>query len=591
MDNIRKFLEENILITDGAMGTYFQSLVPNADYQCELGCLNNKEIVEKIHREYIQAGAKLIRTNTFGAVSSDNAELMRDIVENAVDIAKQAILKEKKDVFAAASVGPAADADVNTGVYKDVIDIFIEKNIDIFIFETFNGYKCLLELAEYIKEKNRDAFVVTQFALTDVGVTKKSVYAESIIENLKENKNIDAVGFNCGVGPMHMFNIINSLKLKTEIMTALPNAGYPEIINGRVEYVMNPKYFARMVYDISRHGVKIVGGCCGTTPEHIRLLSRLIAKGGDDIIDEPNEAEKPSTNPQPAAVSKNKFHNALDEGKFLIAVELDPPFKADAGKLIDGAGYLKKKGADIITIADSPMGKARADSIVISSKIKRETGIDTLPHICCRDRNSVALRSAILGAYIDGIRSFLAITGDPVPIDARVNTKSVFNLNSYSLIGMIEEMNNSVFENDKVKIGAAVNLNVKKKSSELKRLLKKREYGAEFFLTQPIFTQETVDFLKKTDVDRDYKILGGIMPIISYKNAQFINNELPGISIPDEYVKRFSPNMTREEAQETGIEIAVEMAEKIMPYVDGLYFTTPFNRYEMVGEIISRLRI
>lgn len=588
MNKLKQYLKDNILLTDGAMGTYFEALKPEADYSCELGCFYDEELISDIHKKYIEAGAQLIRTNTFGAniANLGDFETVEKVIKKAVEIAKKAA--EGTDAFIGASIGPAAETG-NYRQYIDIADIFLKEGIDIFVFETFNNYKCFDEITAYIKEKNPDAFILTQFALTDVGVTKKSVYAESIIENLRDKA--DAVGFNCGVGPMHMFNIIKRLKDKPEYMTALPNAGYPEVIDGKTEYVMNPKYFAKMVYGISRLGVKIVGGCCGTTPEHIRFLAKTLERTEEGKAETQTKAPSVKKISRPLKEGKNSFHQSIDENRFIVAVELDPPFKTDTEKLIRGAGYLREKGVDIITIADSPMGKARADSVIISSKIHRETGIDVLPHICCRDRNSIALRSAVLGAYIEGIRSFLIVTGDPVPIDERLSTKSVFNLNSYSFVNMVNEMNESVFCEDKVKIGCAVNFNVKNKESELKRLLKKKECGAEFFLTQPIFSDDAIEFLKGLDKNRDYKILGGIMPLVSYKNAQFINNELPGITIPEEYVERFSPEMTREEAQQVGIALAVEIAEKIRPYVDGFYLTAPFNRYEMAGEIIERLGI
>lgn len=589
-NKIKNYINENILLTDGAIGTYFSALKPEADYSSEIGCLYDEDTIYNIHKKYIEAGAKLIRTNTFNANVSNlgDFDTVKKVIVKAVEIAKKAA--DGNDVFIGASIGPIAEISPEVKPYFDIIDVFFECGIEVFVFETFNNYRSLAKIIKYVKNKKPDAFVLTQFALTDIGITKKSVSAENILKYMKTDSNADAVGFNCGVGPMHMLNIIKRLEDKPNIMTALPNAGYPEIIDGKVEYVMNPKYFAKMVYDISTLGVKIVGGCCGTTPEHIKLLSDMIKKEkGSGNTDNKEVVLKKVTKPIKEGV--NKFHKSLEDNKFIVAVELDPPFKTDTSKLIEGAAYLKYKGVDIITIADSPMGKARADSVVISSKILREAKIDTLPHICCRDRNSVALRSAVLAAYIEGIRNFLIVTGDPVPNDARASTKSVFNLNSYSLVSLVKEMNESVFENDKVKIGCAVNFNVKNKDSELKRLMKKNECGAEFFLTQPIFSEDTIEYFKGLKKDGDYKILGGLMPLVSYKNAQFINNELPGITIPDEYVDRFSADMTREEAQNVGVEITVEIANKIKPYVDGFYITAPFNRYDMIGKIIEKLNL
>ena len=574
------------------MGTYYSEITGNPSTDCVLGNINEPDIIESIHKDYILAGAEIIRTNTFSANTvtlGEDFDFVRKVISEGCKIAKMA--SSGKDVFIGASIGPIPDTDTEDdrlNEYFDIIDCFLNENIDIFIFETFYSLDYIKEIVSYVKEKNKNAFIITQFSVNDTGVTKKSLSLDRIIAKTSAFSEVDVIGFNCGVGPIHMLNILKRLKTPIgKIVSVLPNAGYPEVIDNKVKYVMNPKYFAEVVKEMIFGDVGIVGGCCGTTPEHIRLLKDCVKKGSYKASNIENnltlEKEKA------AHVFKNDFHKKLETGEFIVAVELDPPFKASADRLVEGAKVLKENGADIITFADSPMGKSRADSIVISSKVKREAGVEVLPHICCRDRNSVSLRSSILGGYIEGIRNFLVITGDPVPGDIRGNVKNVFDLNSYSLIDMINEMNNDIFEEDNVKVGGAVNFNVKNKDFEYKRLLRKAEAGAEFFLSQPIFTEETKDFIKNLPKDRKFKILGGIMPIVTYNNARFINNELPGITVPLEYTERFSPDMKRDEAEAVGIEIAVEIAESIKDYVDGFYIITPFNRYEMVSEILRRL--
>lgn len=583
MQDIKQYLKDNILLTDGAMGTYYHSNHHDED-AVELANLTNKEAILNIHKEYISAGARLIRTNTFSAntYKLGDMDIVAQVITAGYNIAKEAA---DDTAYVGASIGPIPNNDDSIPEYTFIIDIFLNLGADIFVFETFNNYQTLLKLTEYIKSQKPNAFILTQFALTDIGVTKKSVTSDKIISELSDYPYIDALGFNCGVGPMHMLNILKKSSIPSKYFSALPNAGYPEVINDRIEYVMNPKYFAEMVIEFPKIGVNIVGGCCGTTPEHIALLSAMLPN---------NTANKKNVVPQtetavstPAEV--NPFHKKLRENKFVVAVELDPPFKPVSEKIIASAKALKEHGVDIITIADSPMGKPRADSMLISAKILRDTGIDTLPHICCRDRNSIALRSAILGAYIEGIRNLLVVTGDPVQGDSKVDTKSVFNLNSYSLVNMVTEMNNTLFENDPIKIGGAVNFNVKNKDFELNRLLRKKDMGAEFFLTQPIFSDDTIEYIKGLPKDRDYKIFAGIMPLVTYGNVQFINNELPGITIPEQYASLFSPDMTREQAEDIGISISVDIANKIRPYVDGLYINAPFNRHQMVIKILSQL--
>jgi homocysteine S-methyltransferase len=234
------------------------------------------------------------------------------------------------------------------------------------------------------------------------------------------------------------------------------------------------------------------------------------------------------------------------------------------------------------------MSKVRVDSISIAAKIKREVGIDTMPHICCRDKNINAIRSGLLAAHIEGIRNILAVTGDPVSTEERGSIKGVFNLNSFKLVNLISQMNDEVFNKDIMRIGGALNLNVKNKQMEVDRMCKKVENGATLFLTQPIYDDETIEFLKEMKRE-NVKILGGILPIVNYRNAQFLNNELPGVHIPEKYINRFHKEMSKEEAEKVGIEMAVEITNKIKPYVDGIYFMTPFNRVNMIIEIIEKI--
>jgi homocysteine S-methyltransferase len=330
-----------------------------------------------------------------------------------------------------------------------------------------------------------------------------------------------------------------------------------------------------------------VGGCCGTTPKHISLLKSKL-EGKTAVVREVKPSQGAETERD---IKKSSFEDKLKSGSFVVAVELDPPFKPDCTKLLNGAKVLKEAGVDIITIADSPMGKSRVDSVITSVKLKKEVGVEVLPHICCRDKNAVSLRSVLLGAYMENIRNVLVVTGDPVPGEFRSDIKSVFNMNSYSLIDMVSQMNDSVFEEGNICIGGAVNFNVRNKSSELKRLLKKHENGAYFFLTQPIFDEETIDFVKNLPKDRDYKILAGIMPPVSYKNVMFLNNELAGVTIPEDMVARFNPDMTREQAQSVGEEIACDIITRLKDYVDGFYLIAPFNRCEMIKGIIEKTGI
>ncbi len=590
---IQDYLKNNILITDGAMGTYYAEITGNNTDFCELANIENPEVIKKIHDEYIDAGARLIRTNTFSANAvtlNTSREMVKDIIINGVRIAKEAAAG--RDVFVAASIGPVNESKIENKdlnilqEYLYAAEMFLKNGIDIFVFETFSSLNYLKEISEFIKSKNPDAFILTQFAITPDGYTREGINITRIVKGVKSLKSIDAYGFNCGSGPTHLMNSIKRIQIVDDIVSVLPNAGYPEIVNGRTVYVNNPDYFSGKMEKIKAYGVKILGGCCGTTPAHIKKIadrfnSEIPAAVATIGINKESASEK--------KVKINTFEEKLKRNEFVVAVELDPPFDTSIEKIMMGAKICKENGIDLITVADSPMSKVRVDSIAVAAKIKRELGIETMPHICCRDKNTNAIRSGLLASHIEGIRNILAVTGDPVSESDRIGIKSVFNLNSFKLIELISEMNKDVFSEENLLVSGALNFNVLNKNEEFLRMQKKIEKGASFFLTQPIFDDEVIDFLSKLKKDSSIKILGGIIPVTSYTNAQFLNNEIPGMHIPDEYINRFSKDMTRAEAEEAGISLAVEIANKIKKYVDGIYLITPFNRFEMVMKIYNQI--
>ncbi|WP_242976440.1 bifunctional homocysteine S-methyltransferase/methylenetetrahydrofolate reductase [Clostridium sp. CT7] len=589
---IREYLKDNILVTDGAMGTYYSKVTEDYNSFCEFANIDNPNIISNIHGGYIKAGAKLLRTNTFSAntLTLDvSREKLKEIITKGYMIAKKAAAG--KNVFVAADIGPINRFEMEKPIeyvideYKFIVDVFMDLGADIFVFETLSSADYLEKVSEYIKSKNRDAFILTQFAVMQDGFTREGISIKRIIEEIKEIKSIDAYGFNCGSGPTHLYKIVKNLKIDGDIVSVLPNAGYPEIVNERMVYVDNPDYFADKVARIKNIGAKILGGCCGTTPKHIeKLVSKLNRNFGvlnhDIKVKEENTIKRIKEN--------NKFWDKLLNGECPVAVELDPPFDVNTEKIMHAARVCKENDIDLVTVADSPMSKVRVDSIAIAAKIKREIGIDAMPHMCCRDKNINAIRSSLLAAHIAGIRNILAITGDPVTGIDKVNTKSVFNLNSFKLMNLISGMNKEVFKGDEISVGGALNLNVLNKEHEVARMNKKAENGGKFFLTQPIFEDKTIDFLSNMGKHEDVKIIGGVLPLVSYRNVQFINNELFGVNIPEEYVERFKPDMTREEAEEVGVNLSVELINKIKNYVDGIYIVTPFNRIEMVIKILKK---
>jgi len=593
----RKYIKDNIVITDGAMGTYYSQITGKGTTLSELANINQPEIIKKIHDEYIKAGADLIRTNTFSvntATLNVSREKARELIIKGYQIALQAA--KGKGVFVAADIGPIpeiingkeAKKEEILDEYRLIIDTFFNLGARIFLFETFSEISCFKELSRYIKEKDPDCFLITQFALTENGYTRKGISVEKIINFMNDCSNIDAFGFNCGIGPTHLKNIIKKIDFGERIVTALPNAGYPEIINERTVYTQNADYFADVMLEIKQMGVKIIGGCCGTTPVHIRKIVEKIK------MEDGGKAEKEIVITQPSIKSgpvfqENKFKEKMKEHEFVIAVELDPPFDTDIGQIIKGAGVLQESGVDIITIADSPLGRARIDSVIMAARIKREIGIETMPHITCRDINIIGLKSKLLAGYIEGLRNILIVTGDPVPSGDRNEIESVFNLNSFKFMELVKEMNLENFRDDPYYFGGALNPNSLKTEKETERMQRKIKAGAGFFLTQPVFEKKAIYYLKNIKKLANIKILAGIMPLVSYRNAQFLNNEIPGITIPAEYINRFNREMSREEGEKEGIEIAIELIREIKNFVDGLYFVTPFNRVSIINKIMDKV--
>ncbi|NSW89211.1 MAG: bifunctional homocysteine S-methyltransferase/methylenetetrahydrofolate reductase [Firmicutes bacterium] len=579
------------------MGTYFAKLSGISVDRCEFSNIEAPGIIKRIHQEYIAAGAQIIKTNTFAANTislKTDLSTIKDIVSKGFEIASRAA--EGKKVYVLGDIGPIPEVEGHDtfSEYKVIVDTFIDLGVEGFIFETFSSFDKLLDICKYIKLKDGKAFILTQFAVTPEGFTRKGISGKRIIDAVANSGVIDAYGFNCLSGPMHLlkyvkgFNIaakINTHENNNLILSVMPNAGYPTIENERTLYMDNPEYFANIMSEIRNLGVKILGGCCGTTPRHIKEMAKIL---GDNrkIYSFIETGKRPKTYP---VFVKNKFMEKLVSGEMVLAVELDPPADAHIENMIEGAKAIRECGADIITIADCPLGRARVDSSILAAKIKREANIDTLPHIACRDRNLNAIKALLLGLHIEGIRNVLAVTGDPIPEAERNQIKGVFNFNSYMLIEFIKELNHNEFTGDGLFIGGALNVNSTNFDVELKRAKTKIQKGAGYFLTQPVFSDKGINALKEAKNTLDAKILGGILPIVSYRNANFLNNEIPGIMVPESIIKQFE-GKGREEAEVTGISFAVEMCSRIIPYVDGIYLITPFNRWQMICKIIKEIK-
>lgn len=597
--DIRKYTKNYRIIPDGSMGTYYSSLINQTGVISEFANLNNPEIIGKIHKEYLFAGARLLRTNTFAAnrsVLKLNNDQQRDLIKAACRIAQKAVtefedsMTNKEPIWILGDIGPIPE-NANSKEeevlqeYQDMCDIFIQEGLDGIHFETFSELNYIEKLIPYIRSKKKDMFILTSFSLNKNGYTTAGISAARLLEKLGLIDGIDACGFNCGIGSGHMYQLMSRLAFpENKLIYAAPNAGYPEQMQNRMVFMDNAEYFAGNMKLIADLGVNFIGGCCGTTPEYIKL----IAEGIDHNV---NLSIRRSGNDKSTGkrmpTKENDFYELLQSGKKVIAVELDPPYDADTDQIIECAHKLKAFGVDIITFADSPMGRSRVDSVLMSIKIAEETGMKVMPHICCRDRNLISIRSVLLGAYIHGIRNLLIVTGDPVPGENRLSTTGVFDHNSIQLMQYVKEMNIEHFANDPICYGGALNYGRGMVNHIADRIQRKCDSGAQYFLTQPIYSKEDVKKIQNIKERTNAKILCGIMPLVSYRNACFIKNEISGINVPDEIVARYRPDMQREEAENVGAAIAREMMELLDPIADGYYFMLPFNRVSLMDKILG----
>lgn len=592
--NIREYLKKSKLIADGSFGTYYSQKYKTVDIP-EYANITAPQRISEIHTEYINSGAKLIRTNTFASntYSLDcSIEQVKENIKAAYKIAKEAVEQSGKEVFIAGNIGPVPavfqpDFEAVEEEYYQIAKTFIDEGADILCFETFTQSEHIMPAIKRIKEEC-NPFIIVQFCVNQYGYSEAGESAERLVSETAFSKCVDAVGLNCGVGPAHMQQILSRINLNNNcFVTAMPNAGYPLLVRNRVKYADNPIYFASKVNDMALLGADIIGGCCGTTPDYIREVAKTVDLTPTVKSDETsanNENEKP-------VIKKSFFRNAdgTIKDKKLIAVELAPPFGADDKKLLEAAHMLKGLGVDVLTFPDSPSGRTRIDSVLMAQKVKNVTGFEVMPHICCRDKNAIAVRSTFLGASINGINNFLIITGDPIPVMARQVVKSVFNFDSVGLMRIADEMNSEALKDSPLTYGGAINQSRRRIESEIKRVQKKMEAGAEFFLTQPVFTAEDAERLRRVKEETGARILCGIMPLVSRKNALFMKNEISGVNVTDEVIERYPENADREDGENVGVELAKEMIAATRDFADGYYFSFPFNRTYLLKRIIEEL--
>ena len=589
MMNIRELLQTRPLLFDGAMGTYYKA-APGVE--CEQANLTDPAGVLAVHREYLAAGADAVKTNTFSLprLAAAHTPGWEQLAQAGWQLAVQAAEETGAAVFA--DLGPAPDTEaVPAGqVYTAVVKQFAALGARNFLFETLSSDAGLLDAVGAIKAEVPDAFVLVSFAVLPDGYTREGMYCKDLARRMQESGIVDAVGLNCVSAPGAMRTLAKQLG-GTLPLSVMPNAGYPVVTRTQVKYQGRPEYFARELGRLAAEGtVQILGGCCGTTPAHIAALRAEL--DSLPVVEKTAPAEEFSTAKEQTVENENAFLRKLNAGEKVIAIELDSPRNADLTGYLEGAKKLQAAGADLLTIADCPIAQARMDSSLVACRVHRELGLCTLPHMTCRDRNLNATKALLLGLYAEGVREVLAITGDPIPTAERDEAKNVYQFNSRKLAQYIVSLAGEGREMPgPMTVFGALNLNARNFDVELRRAKEKLENGMSGFLTQPVLSAQAVENLKKTreTLGADAKILAGIMPVVSQRNAIFMENEINGIHVEDWIIEKFV-GLDRAQGEELGLAISLEMAKAALPYADGLYLMTPFNRVALMERLIGRLK-
>lgn len=607
MRSFREELAERILLCDGAMGTmlYQKGIFINRCFD-ELN-LSQPDLVKDIHKAYVQAGVDIIETNTFGA---NQFKLMfhgfdskaQEINLQAARIAREVAGRE---TFVAGAIGPLGVPIEPIGklAYEEAKEAFqnqvvplLEGGVDLFVLETFSRLEELEQAILAIRELC-DLPIVAQMTITDEGNSPLGDTPETIVKKIAPY-SIDALGLNCSVGPQIMLESIKKMREFTKTpLSAQPNAGFPKLVDGRYIYLCSSDYMSKFSKRFINAGVRILGGCCGTTPEHMKAIktvvrvmqpTKLIIAGGGKKV-----ASEKAVQPVPVS-EKTTLSRKLAEGKFVVAVEIDPPKGVDLKKVVEGARMLKQANVDVINIADGPRASARMSPLALAMLFKHEVGVETIIHYCCRDRNLLGMQADLIGAHALELRNVLMITGDPPKLGDYPSATAVFDVDAIGLTQIANLLNhgldlagNPIGAPTALHIGVGANPGAVNLEEEIKRFYYKVEAGAEFVMTQPVYNIQLFENFMNRIHDVKIPILLGILPLASAKNAEFLHNEVPGMSIPEHIRKRMHAAGNGEEGRNEGIRIAQEALLDCRPMVHGTYVMPPFNRFDMALKVVD----
>jgi homocysteine S-methyltransferase len=610
MKSFRDRVGKEVIIFDGGVGTYLyqKGIFINTCFD-ELNLIN-PDIVSEVHRDYVNAGADVIETNTFGANRYKLAPHGLEAKVHEVNF-KGAQLAKKvagETTLVAGSVGPLGvqieplgklSYDEARAAFKEHIKGLIDGGVDLIIFETFGLVSELKQAIRALRELDSDFPAIAQVTINDDGNLLSGATLESFVSDVGAYK-LDAIGMNCSVGPKAMLDALEQLKQLTTLpISVQPNAGLPMNIGGRNIYMTSPEYIAEYSKRFIQTGASIVGGCCGTNPDHIRAIRRAVkalqpAKRIDVTIADLKVTAPETVKPFEMS-EKSRMSNKLMRREFVTLVELVSPKGVSPAKEVAKARKLFHFGIDAINIPDGPRASARMSALALAVTIQREVGIEPVLHFACRDRNVIGMQSDLLGAWALGIRNLIAITGDPPKLGNYPDATAVFDVDAIGLTNLIKRLNhgldlagNPIGDPTGFCIGVALNPGAINLDEELRRLDWKIEAGADYIVTQPVFDIKILERAMRRIEHVKLPLLCGIWPLVSYRNAEFMNNEVPGASVPPDIMERMRKTSNKEEGFAEGVKIAKETYEQVRREVAGVQLSAPMGRIEGIFMILEK---